>query len=279
LYNGETQILISTTLIENGIDLRNANTLIVINADMLGLSQLYQLKGRVGRSDKQAYAYFTYDGRRLLNGTALKRLEAITEYSAMGSGFKIALKDLEIRGAGSIFGAEQSGHIEKVGYAMYLKLLSECVDEIKGQTKVKNEVKVETSLNAFIPNYFISDYNQRMAAYLKISKINTSQKLNNVILSISEAYGEVPEEVVNLCKIALIKNLCEDLGVFRVILKHRQIQLFLLTTSEKIVDGLKNFSKYLVLENKNQPIIGLISDMEVSKSVDLIINFLEFMAN
>lgn len=279
LYNGETKILVSTTLIENGIDLPNANTLIVINADMLGLSQLYQLKGRVGRSDKQAYAYFTYDGRRVLNDTALKRLEAITEYSAMGSGFKIALKDLEIRGAGSIFGAEQSGHIEKVGYAMYLKLLSECVEEIKGQTKVKNEVKVETSLNAFIPNDFISDYNQRMATYLKISKINSSLKLNNVVVSLSEAYGEVPNEVVNLCKIALIKNLCEELGIFRVVLKPRQVQLFLLSVTEKIIDGLKNFSEYLVLENKNQPIIGLANDIELVKSVDLIINFLEFMAN
>ena len=279
LYNGDTQVLISTTLIENGVDLPNANTLVVVNADMLGLSQLYQLKGRVGRSDKQAYAYFTYDGHRMLSDTALKRLEAITEYSSMGSGFKIALKDLEIRGAGSIFGAEQSGHIEKVGYAMYLKLLSECVDEIKGMDKKKNEVKVETSLNAYVPNDYIVDYNQRMSTYLKISKIDTSQKLNSVIMSLSEIYGEIPDEVDNLCKVALIKNLSENLGIFRVVLKPKQIQLHLLRVDENMLNGIDNFSKYLVLETKNQPIITLSNDIEVKKAVDLIINFLEFVVN
>ena len=272
-------MLISTTLIENGVDLPNANTLVVVNADMLGLSQLYQLKGRVGRSDKQAYAYFTYDGHRMLSDTALKRLEAITEYSSMGSGFKIALKDLEIRGAGSIFGAEQSGHIEKVGYAMYLKLLSECVDEIKGMDKKKNEVKVETSLNAYVPNDYIVDYNQRMSTYLKISKIDTSQKLNSVIMSLSEIYGEIPDEVDNLCKVALIKNLSENLGIFRVVLKPKQIQLHLLRVDENMLNGIDNFSKYLVLETKNQPIITLSNDIEVKKAVDLIINFLEFVVN
>lgn len=279
LYNGDTRILISTTLIENGVDLPNANTLIVVNADMLGLSQLYQLKGRVGRSDKQAYAYFTYDGRRILNDIALKRLEAITEYTSMGSGFKIALKDLEIRGAGSVFGAEQSGHIEKVGYAMYLKLLSECVEEIKGVGKIKNETKVETSLNAFIPNDFIVDYNQRMSTYLKISKIDNSEKLANVISSLSEVYGAIPDEVTNLCKIALIKNLSESLGVFRVVLKSNQTVLHLLKINEKLISGIDNFSDYLVLETKNQPIISVNKPMAVEKSADLLINFLEFVAN
>ncbi len=280
LYNSDTQILVSTTLIENGIDLPNANTLIVINADLLGLSQLYQLKGRVGRSDKQAYAYFTYDGGKILSDTALKRLEAITEYSAMGSGFKIALRDLEIRGAGSIFGAEQSGHIEKVGYAMYLKLLSESVSEIKGEAeKQKTEVKVETSLNAYIPNDYISDYNQRMSTYLKISKIDSALKLLQIIAYISEIYGEVAEEVLNLCKIALIKNLSERAGIFRVVLKPKQVQLFLSQVGEKIVNGLENFSDYLVLETKNQPIITLTKELNLDEVANLIINFLEFVAN
>ena len=162
---------------------------------------------------------------------------------------------------------------------MYLKLLSECVDEIKGQTKHKTEVKVETSLNAFIPNDYIADYNQRMATYLKISKINTSLKLNNIIVSLAESHGEIPVEVVNLCKIALIKNLCEDIGAIRVILKPRQTQLVLTNTTEKIVEGLGHFSQHLVLENKNQTIISMIGEIEVSKSVDLIINFLEFVVN
>lgn len=280
LYNFDTQILVSTTLIENGVDLPNANTLIVINADLLGLSQLYQLKGRVGRSDKQAYAYFTYDGGKILSDTALKRLEAITEYSAMGSGFKIALRDLEIRGAGSIFGAEQSGHIEKVGYAMYLKLLSESVNEIKGEAKrEKTEVKVETTLNAYIPNDYIADYNQRMSTYLKISKIDSALKLSQTIAHISEIYGEVAEEVLNLCKIALIKNLSEGLGVTRVVLKPKQVQLFLSRVDEKIISGLGNFSDYLVLETKNQPIITLTKELNLDEVANLIINFLEFVSN
>ena len=281
LYNNETQILISTTLIENGIDLPNANTLLVINADMLGLSQLYQLKGRVGRSDKQAFAYFTYDGDKFLTDTALKRLEAITEYTSMGSGFKIALRDLEIRGAGSIFGAEQSGHIEKVGYAMYLKLLSEAIGEVKGvEVETKREVKVETTLNAYIPHEYISDYNGRMATYLKISKINNSAKLLSVISQVSDVYGSAPDEVVNLCKIALIKNLSEKHGISRICLKPREVLLLLNgVPSEKLIDGLDNFSKYLVLDTKNKPIITIKNDLTLDESLDLLVNFLEFVSN
>jgi len=281
LYNNETQILVTTVLIENGIDLPNANTLIVIDADMLGLSQLYQLKGRVGRSDKQAFAYFTYNANRFLSDTALKRLEAITEYTAMGSGFKIALRDLEIRGAGSIFGAEQSGHIEKVGYAMYLKLLSEVVGEIKGQKiDKKSEVKVETSLNAFIPHDYIPDYNQRMSVYLKISKIDSSNKLMSVISGLSDAYGGVTDEVVNLCKIALIKNLSEKNGFYRICLKNRDISMHLLDSpTEKIIEGINNFSKYLVLDNKNKPIIIMENELSPIESLDLMVNFLEFVSN
>jgi len=255
--------------------------LIVIDADMLGLSQLYQLKGRVGRSDKQAFAYFTYNANRFLSDTALKRLEAITEYTAMGSGFKIALRDLEIRGAGSIFGAEQSGHIEKVGYAMYLKLLSEVVGEIKGQKiDKKSEVKVETSLNAFIPHDYIPDYNQRMSVYLKISKIDSSNKLMSVISGLSDAYGGVTDEVVNLCKIALIKNLSEKNGFYRICLKNRDISMHLLDSpTEKIIEGINNFSKYLVLDNKNKPIIIMENELSPIASLDLMVNFLEFVSN
>ena len=280
LYNNETQILISTTLIENGIDLPNANTLIVVNADMLGLSQLYQLKGRVGRADRQAYAYFTYDSNRMLSDTALKRLEAITEYSSMGSGFKIALRDLEIRGAGSIFGAEQSGHIEKVGYAMYLKLLSECVNEVKGAlVEKKNEVKVETSINAFIPNDFISDYNQRMSTYMKISKINSTDKLLKVLESIQEIYGSVPSEVTNLCKIALLKNLAEKIGATKIVVKPKQSAIYLKDLNRNLIDTLSNFLNYLVLDNQNQPIITVSKELELAKVVDLLVNFLELMSN
>jgi len=280
LYNNETKILISTTLIENGVDLPNANTLVVVNSDKLGLSQLYQLKGRVGRSDKQAFAYFTYDNNKFLTDTALKRLEAITEYTSMGSGFKIALKDLEIRGAGSIFGAEQSGHIEKVGYAMYLKLLSEAVKEIKGEKiESKGEVKVETSLNGYIPNDYIVDYNQRMSVYLRISKINSTSKLFETISQLGETYGDVPEEVVNLCKIAIIKNLADKYNISKVVIKNKDSGIYFKGIPEaKILDGLDNFKDFLVLDNKNLPIIMARRIYELNKLMDLYINFLEFIS-
>ena len=138
LYDGKIQLLLATTLIENGIDLPNANTLIVLNSDKLGLSQLYQLRGRVGRSSRLGYAYFTYEKQKVLSESAYKRLSAINEFTELGSGFKIALRDLEIRGAGNILGREQHGHMGRVGYDMYCKILEEAVREIKRRSKAKS---------------------------------------------------------------------------------------------------------------------------------------------
>lgn len=282
LYNGETQILISTTLIENGIDLPNANTLIVVDADMLGLSQLYQLKGRVGRSDKQAYAYFTFNAGKMLNEIAYKRLEAIADYSAMGSGYKIALKDLEIRGAGKVFGAEQHGHIEKVGYAMYLKLLAEAVSEVKGEKTVQQrDVRVETTLNVFLPYDYIERHDQRMSAYLKISKISSAELLNKCVSELKEIYGDVPAEVYNLCKIAYIKNLASVSNVERVVLKEKASKLVFYVDTElkKIVSVMENFAGNMVLNVEKQPIINLNNGLAVEKKLALVINFLEILAN
>lgn len=282
LYNGETQILVSTTLIENGIDLPNANTLIVVDADMLGLSQLYQLKGRVGRSDRQAYAYFTFNGRKMLNETAYKRLEAISEYSAMGSGYKIALKDLEIRGAGKLFGAEQHGHIEKVGYAMYLKLLSEAVGEIKGQKVLKHsDVRIVTALNAFLPYDYIENQEQRMAVYMKISKICSVGELNKCVSELSEIYGEVPEEVSNLCKIAYIKNLASVRNVESVVINPSKSKIVFLSdvSIKEIVEAVKYFNGLMVLEASKSPIINLRKDISMEETLSLIINFLEILAD
>ena len=282
LYNGDTQILISTTLIENGIDLPNANTLFVIDADLLGLSQLYQLKGRVGRSDRQAYAYFTYNGNKMLSEIAYKRLEALSEYSAMGSGYKIALKDLEIRGAGKIFGAEQSGHIEKVGYAMYLKLLSEAVGELKGEkVVVPRDVRVETTMDAFLPYDYIERHEQRMATYLKISKIKSVEEFQKCLGELKEVYGDVPEEVLNLCKIAFIKNLASERKVQRVVLKNNLIQLIFYddANTNEISKAMENFKGFVVLNISKQPIINIQGVVPMEKALNLLINFLEILAN
>ena len=282
LYNNETQILISTTLIENGVDLPNANTLFVINADMLGLSQLYQLKGRVGRSDRQAFAFFTFSGNKELNETAYKRLEALSEYTSMGSGYKIALRDLEIRGAGKIFGAEQSGHIEKVGYAMYLKLLSEAVGELKGEKIAQvRDVKIETQLDAFLPYDYIERHDLRMSSYVKISKISTPEELQKVVNELTETYGEVPQEVFNLCKIALIKNLASTKKVSRVVVRATGSQIYFYDdiNLSAVSLALESFNLYMVLDVQNKPIINIKNIVDMKNALNLIINFLEILAN
>lgn len=220
LYSGKTQILVSTTIIENGIDLPNANTLIVINSDTLGLSQLYQLKGRVGRSDKLAFAYFTFDGSKALSETAYKRLEAIEEFSEMGSGFKIAMRDLEIRGAGSVLGAEQSGHIEKVGYNMYVQMLGDTVKELKGEeVENRSEVRVETNISAYLSKEYVESTNKRMSMYKDIARISSRDLLKEFLTSTESVYGEPPIDLVNLCKISLIKNLASKIGATKVIIR------------------------------------------------------------
>ena len=163
LYNGNTQVLVATTLIENGVDLPKANTLFVLDADSLGLSQLYQLKGRVGRNNIQAYAYFTYLGGKVLSSDSYKRLQAILEYSDMGSGYKIAMRDLEIRGAGNVLGPEQHGHMQKVGYALYMSLLNEAISEVKDNSKVFNnfDTVISTTLPAYMPEDYVTDSNSK----------------------------------------------------------------------------------------------------------------------
>ncbi len=263
LYNGETQVLIATTLIENGIDLPNANTLIVIESDKLGLSQLYQLKGRVGRGDRESFAYFTYS-KDVLNEDAYKRLEAISQYTAMGSGFKIALRDLEIRGAGNVLGAQQHGHMQKVGYALYIQLLNEAVGEIKGKAiSQQNDVRVETLLNAFIPHDYIPSYGARMSAYMKISKIKDVEGLEKAINDFEDAFGTVPEEVENLCKISLIKNLSNCLGASRASIKRNETKLYFdnLERVEKVIKNLEK-NQNIVLDLEKMPIITITGEKE-----------------
>ena len=274
LYSGKTQVLVATTLIENGVDLPNANTLIVINSDMLGLSQLYQLKGRIGRSDKSSYAYFTFDNRKLLTETAYKRLQAIKEFSQMGSGFKIAMRDLEIRGAGSLLGAEQSGHIEKIGYNMYVNLLSESEKELKGEdvSRVTN-IKVETGFSAYLPYDYIKSSHHRMSLYRDISRINSLENLENVVTRIEENWGTVPEELMALCKIALIKNILSQMGVERISI-NKLTKIYFESKenlTKKIID-LLSVREDLSLNIEKAPILELKLNLQ-ENPFDQVLNF------
>lgn len=262
LYNGEYQILVATTLIENGIDIPLANTLIVIDADRLGLSSLYQLKGRVGRSHRLAYAYFTYPENKVLTEDAIKRLEAITQYTELGSGFKIAMRDLEIRGAGTILGKKQHGHIEKVGYDLYSKMLDEAVKELKGEKKIElKDIKIDIDIDAYIPNDYISDQDERIKLYTSISMLSSKQEAEGLIEVYTQTYKYVPEEVLNLIKIALIKNICQFHDVKRVLINDKVCQIYLYK-KEEILDDF--FAKLLdknkqdwVLKFDTLPIIEL----------------------
>ena len=217
LVRGEIDVLVCTTIIETGIDLPSANTLIIENADRFGLSQLHQIRGRVGRSERQAYAYFTYRAGKALSEIAEKRLSAIKEYAEFGAGFKIALCDLEIRGAGNLLGAEQHGYIESVGYDLYVKLLSEAVLEERGETREKKtETLVDMRVNANIPESYVRFSGDRMEMYKKISQILTAEDAEDITDEFIDRFGDMPKPVVRLISVALVKALAERAGIARV---------------------------------------------------------------
>ena len=214
---GKIDVLVCTTIIETGVDVPNANTLIVDNAHRMGLSQLHQLRGRVGRSSRRAYAYFTYPRGRALTEIAEKRLEAIREYAEFGAGFRIALRDLEIRGAGSILGAEQHGHLDDVGYDMYVKLLNEAVLEEKGEKPVeKTECTVTLSEDAYLPASYVPSGAQRMALYKRIAHITSQEDADELYDELTDRYGEPPAATGALLDIALLRHRAELCGVTAV---------------------------------------------------------------
>ncbi len=208
MVNGEIDVLVCTTIIETGVDVPNANTLIIENADDMGLSQLHQLRGRVGRSSRRAYAYFTYPTGSALTEVAEKRLGAIRDFTEFGAGFRIALRDLEIRGAGNLLGAEQHGHIDTIGYELYMKLLNEAILEEKGEElPSRSECSVDLSLDAFIPETYIKAPVQRIDAYRRIAAIETDADLDDVADELTDRYGEMPRSVHNLLYISLLRSL------------------------------------------------------------------------
>jgi len=217
LVRGDIDILVCTTIVETGVDLPNANTLIIEDADRMGLSQLHQIRGRVGRSSRQAYAYFTYRAGKALSEVATKRLAAIREYAEFGAGFKVALRDLEIRGAGNLLGAEQHGYIDSVGYDLYVKLLNEAVLEESGRAKAPaTESFVDIKVDAHIPERYISVSAQRMEMYKKISLIADADDMQDILDEFIDRFGNPPKEVVRLLKISLIRSLSSKCKITKV---------------------------------------------------------------
>ena len=217
-------VLVCTTILESGIDIPNANSIIIENADRLGLAQLYQIRGRVGRSDKQAYSYIMYKKDKLLSEVANERLKAIKEFTEFGSGFKIAMRDLEIRGAGSILGELQHGHMEQVGYDMYCRLLDEVVKEMKGD-KVEEEIDVQIDINvsSYIPDDFIEDSKQKIEIYQDIAICKNEDEFKDVVDSIIDRYGNIPKEIENLIDIARIRNTSRVKNIIKILQKDDKV--------------------------------------------------------
>jgi len=213
----DINVLVCTTIIETGLDIPNVNTIIIEDSDRMGLAQLYQLRGRVGRSDRMAYAYLTYRKNHMLTDVAQKRLTAIREFTEFGSGFKIAMRDLEIRGAGNLLGAEQHGHMDAVGYDMYCRLLKESVEEMQGiETQTKTITAIDLTVDAHIPDKYISSQDQRIDIYKKIAAIEEVADSYEVIDEVQDRFGDLPDSVCNIIDIAIIKAYASDIGITEV---------------------------------------------------------------
>ena len=218
LLDGNIDVLVCTTIIETGVDVRNCNTLIIEDADRMGLAQLYQIRGRVGRSGRKAYAYFTFRPAKVLTDVAAKRLSAIREFTAFGSGFRIAMRDLQIRGAGNLLGQSQHGHMDAVGYDMYVKLLNQAVASLKGEAAPpdKSDCLIDVTVDAYIPESYIPDAAGRIEAYKRIAAIETQGDADDVLEELDDRYGEPPPAVRGLVDISLIRIVAAKLGIYEI---------------------------------------------------------------
>ena len=274
-YRGEKNILVTTTIIENGIDLPNANTIIVIDSDRLGISQLYQLRGRVGRGARLAQAYFTFKPEKILTSDATERLKAIMQFTELGSGFKVAMRDLEIRGAGNVLGAEQHGHMDKVGYELYSKLLKE---ELTGESSFAAELDVKAT--AYIPEAYVESSAGRMDCYKQIAEIRTVEDYKRVCLSIEDNYGPMPDEVLNLLIIAVMKSYASKFNVKKICVDSTEGSLELPSINSlkdrRLTAALDKYSGKVRLSMAKAPIIIFNPHANPSKTMLDMTKFLKF---
>lgn len=257
---GAIDILLATTIIETGMDIKNVNTLIVYDADLMGLSQLYQLKGRIGRGYRSSYAYFTYRQGKILTEVGEKRLKSIRDFSDFGSGYKIAMKDLELRGAGNLLGESQSGHVEAIGYDLYVKFLQEAVEKASGKdVKIRdyNEALVDIKIDAYIPNSYISDPNQKIEIYNRIARIKDMEDYESLVEELIDIYGDIPLIVDNIMYVALIKSLASQNGITEIREVKDEINLYFESRDyfsfEELRDINESYEGAMSLDLSNRP--------------------------
>lgn len=256
--NGDIDVLVSTTIIETGLDIPNVNTIIIHDADRFGLSQLYQLRGRVGRSNRTAYAFLMYKRDRLLHETAEKRLHAIKEFTELGSGFKIAMKDLEIRGAGNVLGEKQSGHMEAVGYDLYCKMLNQAVEDLKGINSVRGfSTTIDIDVDAYIPSTYIRSEAQKLDIYKRIANIKSEEEYEDMIDELTDRFGDVPKSARILLFVSLIKSIAHNAYIMELSGSRREV-CFKMFENAKIDAGkipafLKDYPRAMRIEAGRNP--------------------------
>lgn len=277
--NGEIDVLVSTTIIETGLDIPNANTMIIQDADRMGLSQLYQLRGRVGRSSRTSYAFLMYKRDKLLKEEAEKRLQAIREFTELGSGVKIAMRDLEIRGAGNVLGAEQHGHMEAVGYDLYCKLLNQAVQAIQGRRDETQDFAtvVECDVDAYIPVSYIKNEYQKLDIYKRISGIENEEEYMDMQDELLDRFGEMPKAVTNLLQVALLKALAHKAYVTEVRINRQEVRLSMFQNAklntDQIPDLIASYQGELRFVVAEQPYFSYVDQRKKQKDCAAMMNF------
>lgn len=285
-YEAEYDILVSTSIVENGLDIPNANTILVYDADKLGLSQLYQMRGRVGRSKRQAYAYFFYEPDKVLTEVAEKRLQTLLEYTELGAGFKIAMRDLEIRGAGNLLGAQQHGQIASVGFEMYCQLIEEAVQELTPDENDENTKKIpkmdtviDLSVNAYIPNDFIDEPLHKMEIYQTLANAQSKESLDDFLDELIDRFGEPPKEVLNLIKVAELRNEAASSGVKMISSRFGNIEILYgdgaQVVPEKWIAWHRKYSKLLqLIQRKDETVIRVKEALIPMEKLDFLLEML-----
>ena len=283
--NREFDILVTTTIIETGIDMPNVNTMVIENADHYGFSQLYQLRGRIGRSARVAYAYFLYQPNRVLTEVGEKRLEAIRDFTELGSGFKIAMRDLSIRGAGNMLGAQQHGFIDSVGYDLYSQMLSDAIDNRKGKHKVKkSNAEIELDFEAYIPESYISDQEEKIEFYKKIKAANFDE-IQEIQDELIDRFGDYPEPVENLLAISNLKLEADLAQVLSIIRVKQQIKVEFDVSASKELTGPNIFKalehvslKVKINLNPQKHLVVLLTLLDNMSKRQLINELIKFMS-